>query len=353
MSNKILNYGIIGCGDFGNQHLLALSLMHGVKITALCDVHIESCYKLKEKYALDAECFDDYNEMLKKMKFDIVAVVTSDKAHAPATIAALEAGNHVICEKPMSLFLEDCKAMIDASERTGKLLMVGQVCRFAPGFVKAKEIVESGLIGDLFFVESEYAHDYKNIPGVDGWRTDKDREPIIGGACHAIDLLRWIAGDPTETMAYSNHRVLTDWPVNDATVAIMKFPNDVIGKVFTSVGCKREYTMRTVIYGTKGTIVVDNTTPTICVTLDKCASNGNFADGFFTGEGSERSIKHLIEVSINNHNVTAEHEAMREAVIEGKPLLMTGREGAKTVAVCRAVVEAAKTGAAVKIDYNF
>ena len=316
------------------------------------DKHIEKCYEAKEKYSLSADCYENYEDMLNAKKFDIVVVATSDKEHAPISIMALDKGNHVMSEKPMSLFLEDCKAMIDAAKRNDKLLMVGQVCRFTPAFIKAKNIIESGIIGELYFVESEYAHDYSEIAGVDGWRADADREPIIGGACHAIDLLRWFAGDPVETMAYCNHKVMKDWPVNDTTVAIMKFPNDVIGKVFTSIGCKREYTMRTVIYGTKGTIVVDNTSPTLTLTLEKATANGEFADGFFK-DSSEKEIRHLIPVEINNHNVPAEHKAMRESVIDNKPLLMTGREGAKTVAVCRAVVEAAKTGSAVKIEYDF
>jgi len=110
--------------------------------------------------------------------------------------------------------------------------------------------------------------------------------------------------------------------------------------------------MRTVIYGTKGTIIVDNTTPYLTLMLENSVENGSFANGFF-GTGSERSIRHQIDVSLNNHNVAAEHQALREAVLEGKPLLMTGREGAKTVAVCRAVVEAANTGKAVQVDYDF
>ena len=260
-------------------------------------------------------------------------------------------GCNVMCEKPMALFTEDCAEMIKASKESGKLLMVGQVCRYAPGFVKAKEMVEAGVIGDLFFAESEYAHDYKEVRGVDDWRVDKDREPVIGGACHAIDLLRWIAGDPVETSAYSNHKMLLDWPVNDATVAIMKFPDNVIGKVFASVGCKRDYTMRTVLYGTKGTIIVDNTSPSLTLYLEKSNKNGPFADGFF-GDGSERNIKHLINVSVNSHNVSSEHKMMQDAVVNGAKLLTTGEEGAKTVAVCRAVVESAKTGKAVKINYN-
>ena len=231
--NKKLRYAVVGCGNFGGQHLEALSRIAGIEVVALADVHIESCEEKKATFNLDANCYSDYNEMLKNEEIDIVTVATADKAHTGATVAALRAGCHVLCEKPMALFTEDCEEMIKTADECGKLLMVGQVCRYAPGFVKAKELVESGIIGELYFVESEYAHDYFGREGVDGWRADKDREPIIGGACHAIDLLRWIAGDPIETTAYSNHKMLTGWPVNDTTVAIMKFPNDVIGKVFS------------------------------------------------------------------------------------------------------------------------
>ena len=348
--NKKLRYAVIGCGNFGGQHLEALETIAGVEVVALADVHIESCEAQKARFGLNANCYADYKEMLKAEKIDIVTVATSDKAHKQATVDALKAGCHVMCEKPMSLFTEDCEEMVKAADESGKLLMVGQVCRYAPGFVKAMELVEKGVIGELYFVESEYAHDYFGLEGVDDWRADKDREPIIGGACHAIDLLRWIAGDPIETTAYSNHKMLTTWPVNDTTVAIMKFPNDVIGKVFTSIGCKRDYTMRTVIYGTKGTIIVNNTDPHLTLYLEKI-EGAPFAAGQL-GDIKEKVISHHIEVAVNNHNLGAEHKHMIDAVANGKKLITTGREGARTVAVCRAVVESAKTGAPVKIKYT-
>lgn len=350
--DKLIKYAVVGCGDFGNSHLRALSLITGIRVVALCDVHMEKCEERKTQYKLtDANCYTDYNEMLEKEEIDIVVAATSDKAHAPVTIAALKSGRHVMCEKPMSLFVEECEEMIKAAEESGKLLMVGQVCRCAPGFVKAKEIIDSGLIGELYFVESEYAHDYSLSRGADDWRVDKDREPIIGGACHAIDLLRWIAGDPVETTAYSNHKMLPDWPVPDTTVAILKFPNNVIGKVFTSIGCKRNYTMRTVLYGTKGTIIVDNTSAEMQLFLEKSDERDYFAGGYF-GEHSEKTIKHCIKVAVNNHNVAAEHEQMIAAVTDGKPLVTDGREGARTVCVCRAVVESAATGKTVEIKYS-
>jgi len=348
---KTLNYALVGCGGFGGSHLIALTSMEHTKIVALCDVHMEQCEKKKEEFRLNANCYTDMDEMLNNEDIDVVVVATSDKGHMPCTIKALEAGKHVMCEKPMSLFVDECEKMVKAADESGKLLMVGQVCRCAPAFVKTKEIIESGLIGDLYFVESEYAHDYLNVRGVDDWRVDADREPIIGGACHAIDLLRWLAGDPTETSAFSNHKMLPGWPVNDTTVAILKFPNDVIGKVFTSLGCKRNYTMRTVVYGTKGTIIVDNTSSEFQLFLEKDDSRDMFAGGYF-GENAERGIKHCIKVPVNNHNVKAEHQQLREAILENKPLITTGREGARTVTVCRAIVESAKIGNTVKIKYT-
>ena len=347
---KKLRYAIVGCGNFGKQHLDAIMTVSGIEVVALCDIHIESCEKRKEEFGLSAKCYTDHKEMLKCEKIDVVTVASSDKAHKDATVDSLRAGCHVLCEKPMALFTEECEEMVKAADESGKLLMVGQVCRYAPGFVKAKSLVEKGVIGELYFVESEYAHDYLGREGVDGWRADKDREPIIGGACHAIDLLRWIAGDPIETSAYSNHKMLKSWPVNDTTVAIMKFPGDVIGKVFTSIGCKRDYTMRTVLYGTKGTIIVNNTDPYLTLYLDKI-EGAPFADGQLEGT-EEKLIRHLIKVSINNHNVAAEHRQMLDSVLNGTPLITTGREGARTVAVCRAVVESAKTGMPVKIKYT-
>ena len=348
---KKVKYALIGCGKFGNRHMEALTVIPGVEIVALCDNYIEKCEAINAQYSLNANCYSDHNEMLAKEDIDIVTVATSDQSHKQATVDALYAGFHVMCEKPMALVSEDCEEMVKAADETGKLLMVGQVCRYAPSFIKAKEMVEDGVIGELTFVESEYAHDYKNVRGTDDWRVTKEREPIIGGACHAIDLLRWIAGDPVETTAYSNHKMLTDWPISDTTVAIFKFPNDVIGKVFTSIGCKRDYTMRTVLYGTKGTIIVDNTSTELTLYLEK-EEGAVFEDSRFDLV-ADKTIKHMIPVTLNNHNLPEEHRQMIAAVTEGKPLVTTGREGARTVAVCRAVVESSRAGGKpVEIKYT-
>jgi len=309
-----------------------------VKTTAICDLSQELLAEWSEKYP-DAFATTDWKDLIARDDVDIVFVATPDQLHAEITIAALRAGKHVLCEKPMALSIEDCADMIRAAEETGMKLMIGQVCRFAPGFVKAKELIDDGTIGELFFVESEYAHDYAHIPGVGEWRKTPERHGIVGGGCHAVDLLRWIAGNVQEVFAYSNHKMLTDWPVEDTTVAVLKFEqNDVIGKVFCSIGCKRPYTMRSVFYGSLGTIVCDNTSPQIQVASEKLSGQRKFCD---------------IPVDIASHNKGAEVEALAQAVINDTPVVPDAREGARTVATCLAAVESSRTGKPVRVRNEF
>jgi len=97
---------------------------------------------------------------------EIISVASPDFFHREHSVSALLSGKNVLCEKPLALNLEDCIEIIKAVKKSGKKFMIGQVCRFAPGFVLTKEIIESGEIGELFFVESEYAHDYRVAEGV-------------------------------------------------------------------------------------------------------------------------------------------------------------------------------------------
>jgi len=226
-------------------------------------------------------------------------------------------------------------------------LMVGQIGRYTPAFIRAKELVDAGEIGEIFFIESEYAHDYSKIGGQGGWRVTPERYPILGGGCHAIDLIRMIAGNPVEVSAFATNKVLVDWPINDTTVAIMNFPNGAVGKVFNSHGCKRKYTMRSAVYGTKGTLIFDNSNPWISVFKETLHGNETFL------EKDQQVVEMRLPVSLNNHNTEAEIGDFCRCILEGRPVTTSGIEGASTVAVGLAIVEAVETHKIVKVDYNF
>ena len=322
---------------FGMAHVEG-AMGYGAEIAAICDCNEETLRAAGEKYNIPEEKWvTDYMDIVNNKDINVVSVAIPDQQHKKVCCDLLRAGKHVLCEKPLALTREDIEEIIKAADESGCKFMVGQICRFTPAFEKAKEIIESGTIGEVYFAESEYAHDYMTF--LKDWRADPKRHGVIGGGCHAVDLLRWLVGDPREVFAYGTHKLLPQAEYDDATIAIMKFDENVAGKVFVSTGCKRDYTMRTVIYGTKGTIICDNTSPTMTL--------------FVTDENGITQDPQTIEIDVNNHNAVKEFDVFADAILNDKPVLTDAREGAKTVEVCLAIVESSTTGKIVKPNYEF
>ena len=339
MKKKILNVGVISCSNMAQSHMLAVKNHKQACLAAVCDVDEEKLREAGDKMGVEAR-YTDYRELLRHPGLDAVIIVTPDQLHREMVEESLNAGLHVLCEKPLALLREDLNAIVAASRASDKKLMVGQICRFTPGFAKAKELIDAGELGDIYYVESEYAHDYQDILSENGWRSDPNRNGVVGGGCHAVDLLRWVAGDPIEVTAYANHKMLPIVPYDDCTIAILRFENDVIGKVFVSTGCKRAYTMRSSFYGTKGTVVCDNTSPSI--TFYKSQEEN-------PAELEEREI----EVDIANHNTFGEFRAFADAILNDKPVPTDALQGAKTIAACMAIVDSANERRTIAPDYNF
>lgn len=330
---------------FGAYHLRSV-IADGATVGAICDTDAEALKKVGEECNVPEEKrFTDWHELVNNKEINTVILVTPDMLHKDMAVAFLDAGKHVLCEKPLALEYSHIAAIVQAVERNPQSkFMIGQLCRFTPAFVKAKELVDAGKIGELYFVESEYAHDYLHMyEGVEyHWRKDPKRHGVIGGGCHAVDLLRWIVDeDPQEVYAYGTHKLLPMLTYDDATLAIMKFPKkNVMGKVFVSTGCKRNYTMRTCLYGTKGTLIFDNTSPTM-----------QFFEADEQGHGANEAK--IIDIDISNHNTDCEFNVFADCIINDKPVEMNVFEGAKTVAACVAIVESSVTGKIVNPDYSF
>lgn len=339
MEKKIVA-GIIGL-EFGRAHLEG-ALAYGAEIGLICDCDEKALKFAGEKYDIPEEKWTlDYHDIINNKEINAVSIGIPDQLHKQVAIEMLEAGKHVLCEKPLALTKEDVAEIVQVAKKSGCVFMVGQICRFTPSFVKTKELIESGALGELYFVESEYAHDYMNIvSNKQNWRSDDKRHGVIGGGCHAVDLLRWLAGDPVEVFAYGTHKLLPTVPYDDATCALLKFDEELMGKVFVSTGCKRDYTMRTCIYGTKGTIICDNTSPTMQL--------------FVADENGVAPEKpEIIEIDVNNHNYVKEFQVFADTIVNDKEMETSVYEGAKTVEVCLAIVESAETGEKVKPNYNF
>ena len=338
MKREELSVAVIGL-RMGEYHLNSV-IKYGAKVAAICDPNEELLREIGDRYEIpEARRDTDYTPLINDPEINVALIVTPDQLHREMVEKLLAAGKHVMCEKPLALTRSDIKAIIAATKKSDKKFMVGQICHFTPAFIKAKELLDNGVIGELYYVESEYAHDYHHI--MHGWRCDPDRHGVVGGGCHAVDLLRWYAGDPEEVFAYGTHKLLPMVDYNDATISVIKFPNNVIGKVFVSTGCKRNYTMRTLLYGTKGTIICDNKS-------DKMELYTVEEDGITVKKEPE-----IIPIEINHHNTDGEFDVFANAIINDLPVEMDARQGAITVEACISIVESSKLGTPVKPQYDF
>lgn len=337
--DKKLAAAVIGL-SMGFSHVRAVMEHKDTELAAICDLNPDKLNAAGDELGVPKEKrYTDWRDLLNIPDLNVALVITPDQLHQEMSETFLAAGIHVMCEKPLALSREELSAIVRAADASGCKFMVGQICRFTPAFIKAKELIENGAIGELYYVESEYAHDYAKL--LHEWRTDPRRHGVVGGGCHAVDLLRWFAGDPEEVFAYGTHKLLPQVTYDDATISVLKFPNQVIGKVFVSTGCKRPYTMRTLIYGTKGTIICDNTS--------------DHMELYTLGEDqiSVNPTPEIIPIDINNHNTIREFAVFADHILNDTPVSMDARQGAKTIAACLAIVESSKTGKPVVPDYDF
>lgn len=327
-----LKAGVVGL-RMGRAHVEGYRAHPETEVVVVCDTDGARAAEVAAEFGVPRHT-TDYREAL-GAGIDLVSIASPDAAHPEQCVAALEQGKHVLCEKPLALTFEGLEAIVRAADAADAKFMVGQVCRHAPGFALTRRLVEDGLIGRLFFVESEYAHNYERVRGVNDWRVDPLRHPFVGGACHAVDLLRWIAGDVEECHAYANHFNLPDWPVDDTMIASFRFRSGAIGKVFCSIGCRRPYTMRSCFYGDQGTIISDNTSDAIQV--------------YSTRYGGDPGRFVSMPVNVASHNVSSEIAEFVDAIVHDRHVPTDAREGARTIATCLAAVESAAAGAAVKV----
>lgn len=194
MSDRIVNIGIIGCGGIANgKHLPALKKLPNVRMVAFCDIIPERAEKAAKEYGVpEAKVFTDYKELLKLQEIEVVHVLTPNRSHSFITVDALEAGKHVMCEKPMAINAAEAKKMVDAAKRTGKKLTIGYQNRFRPDSLYVKGECEAGTLGDIYYAKAT-ALRRREVPtwGVFLNEYEQGGGPLIDIGTHALDLTLW------------------------------------------------------------------------------------------------------------------------------------------------------------------
>lgn len=197
-----IKVAVIGTGGISNEHIRSYLKNPNVELYAFCDINADRVKMMAEKYGV-SRTYTDKDVMLRELpEIDAVSVCTWNSQHAPCTIAALNAGCHVICEKPMATSADEARQMKEAADKNGKLLMVGFVRRFGNDCKIVSDYIQNGYFGDIYYGKATYLR-RNGCPG--GWFGDKSRSaggPLIDLGVHVIDLTRYLCGNPKPVSVY-------------------------------------------------------------------------------------------------------------------------------------------------------
>ncbi|MBI2438914.1 MAG: Gfo/Idh/MocA family oxidoreductase, partial [Lentisphaerae bacterium] len=274
-----------------------------------------------------------------------------DHLHAQHCLAALAAGKHVVCTKPMVTSLADARKLVTLVRKTGLKFMVGQTMRFDRQFLTAKKMYDDGDLGALIALESYYVHDMRPVFQFTPWRLSAPQDLMFGGCVHSIDVLRAFGGDVDTVHANAIKGKLTrKYPLPDNFFLNLKFKSGVIGRVSGLYGIVHPPTpmMQFGIYGTKGSLqaeFTDNEPGQIRVVLDKLAGHKPRVTVF----EPERDL------SAYGHGATVVRymRHFQECLDRDREPSPSVLDGAKSVAVGVAAWESVKTEKVVRVLQAF
>lgn len=196
-----LSIGIIGAG-IGRQHLRGYNQLSQARVTALCDVHPERAQALVTEFDLpQAQLYNDYRQMLFEAKLDAVSVCVPNALHERVVVDCLNAGVHVLCEKPLAMNATEAQRIVEAAQTNQKFCMVGQVLRFREDSLELKR--QAATIGEIYYVRTT-ARRARGIPKWGGWFTRQELSgggPLIDTGVHMLDLAWWLSGQPAPVSA--------------------------------------------------------------------------------------------------------------------------------------------------------
>lgn len=194
MSRKV-NVAIVGCGGIANgKHMPSLNKLEQVELVAFCDIELKKAQNAAAEYGgKNAKVYQDYKDLLQDESIEVVHVCTPNESHAEITIAALEAGKHVMCEKPMAKTSKEAERMVAAAEKSSKKLTIGYNNRFRKDSQYLHNVCERGDLGEIYYAKA-HAIRRRAVPT---WGVFLDEEkqgggPLIDIGTHALDLTLWM-----------------------------------------------------------------------------------------------------------------------------------------------------------------
>ncbi len=341
--NDILKVGIVGAGGMGNTHARCWSRLPGARVTAVADPQTHKARDLAGRISQEVAptVLASADEMLAHADVDVVSVCVPTYLHRSVTEAALRAGKHVLCEKPMALTLADCDAMIAAAQAAGTVFTVAQVVRWFPEYARAKALVDAGAVGKPAAVRARRGGDF---PRTDtDWYADVEKSGgiVFDLMVHDIDWLQWCFGPVSRVHALglTNRLAAGELDHLDYALLTLRHASGVISHAEGTWADPGGFATTFEVAGDAGLLAHDSRR---AVALTR-AVRGR-ADAESGGVALPRS-----PLAPSDDPYFCEIESFAASVRTGAPLFVTPAEAHAAVAVACAARESLQTGRAVAI----
>ena len=344
---KKLGYAILGLG-IGMAHAEAAAASEFAELVAACDIDRARLDKFAALYPT-ATLYEDFEELLKDPNVDIISICLPSAMHADFAVRAMEAGKHVLVEKPLDITYERAMLIEEARVRTGVTVGVVHQNRFNLNMYPIKEAVESGRLGRLvlgtFAVKWYREQSYYDRGGWRGtWEMDGGGS-LMNQAVHTVDLMHWLMGDVesvTSTMGIYNHNIKTE----DLTASLIKFKSGATATFVSTTCAYPGISTEIMLYGTEGSVEADadmiktwKLREPINEDMDEDDEEQMMLERY--GHGNREAAKREPEKLYGHRHVV---EDMILAVRDGRTPEVTPLAAAYSVRIVNAIYESAKTG---------
>ena len=330
--------GVVGTGGIARSHVLGYQAA-GAEVVALCDVNPDTLSIRQAEWNV-ATGYSDFLDLVADPAVDAVSVCTPNSSHHPITLAAAQAGKHVLCEKPVSMDLSQAQEMIEACERAGVIFQVGHHMRSWGAASKAKELIDRGDIGEPTYLRLRQAHDWggaRQVRGAFGSKALSGGGTLLDNGCHLFDLARHLAGDVVDVFSRITTRKF-DIEVEDTAISSLGFLSGAIGQVevaWTGTGWQEAFW----VFGTEGSLECYNRVgPNVLTHRYRGSAGGSWADTDIATYDLQALPSHT------------QHVINFLTAVDGKgPVVCTGQDGLEAVRLVQASYESAQRNAPVSM----
>ena len=337
-----VRFGVIGCGMIANFHAAALAAIPEARLVGCYDAYAPGAQAFAQARGITA--FDTLEALLASPEIDAVSICTPSGLHTPQAIAAMRAGKHIVCEKPMSLTLADADALIATARETGVKTCIISQFRFTPAVQQVRRALEAGALGRVvsgslqmkyFRTEAYYAQA--------GWRGTWAMDgggALMNQGIHGVDVFRYLMGPVRELTGYT--RTLTrPIEVEDSAVAIVEFASGAVGTLEGSTTCYPGYPRRIEICGDQGSVVLEED----AILRWDCPLPSELPVG-----AAARNVASADPKAINVDGHIRQLANFTAAIAHGEALLADAATGRPPLEIILGIYQSSQTGKPVRFE---